>query len=184
MRAQSDDVPKAVGTRIGSLFQSVLLNRAPETGAKIPSKTSICGSVSGLYQHGYLALLARKAGILGALAARAGDLQHCMEARPGIEPGCEDLQSSTSPLRHRAAHGGALLAAVGASASERSGRAQARGRVARKRAGGASASERSGHAQARGRVSAVGESLGGNKKSARTEVRADFSRLLLVSVAP
>jgi hypothetical protein len=25
-----------------------------------------------------------------------------MEARPGIEPGCEDLQSSTSPLRHRA----------------------------------------------------------------------------------
>ena len=24
------------------------------------------------------------------------------EARPGIEPGCEDLQSSTSPLRHRA----------------------------------------------------------------------------------
>ena len=25
-----------------------------------------------------------------------------LEARPGIEPGCEDLQSSTSPLRHRA----------------------------------------------------------------------------------
>ena len=41
-----------------------------------------------------------------------------MEARPGIEPGCEDLQSSTSPLRHRAAHGGALLAAAGTSASD------------------------------------------------------------------
>lgn len=26
-----------------------------------------------------------------------------MEARPGIEPGCKDLQSSASPLRHRAA---------------------------------------------------------------------------------
>lgn len=25
-----------------------------------------------------------------------------MEARPGIEPGCKDLQSSASPLRHRA----------------------------------------------------------------------------------
>ena len=25
-----------------------------------------------------------------------------MEARAGIEPACEDLQSSTSPLRHRA----------------------------------------------------------------------------------
>ena len=28
-----------------------------------------------------------------------------VEARPGIEPGCEDLQSSTSPLRHRAKAG-------------------------------------------------------------------------------
>ena len=43
---------------------------------------------------------------------------YSMEARPGIEPGCEDLQSSTSPLRHRAAHGGALLAAAGTSASD------------------------------------------------------------------
>ena len=25
-----------------------------------------------------------------------------MEARPGIEPGCTDLQSAASPLRHRA----------------------------------------------------------------------------------
>ena len=25
-----------------------------------------------------------------------------LEARAGIEPACEDLQSSTSPLRHRA----------------------------------------------------------------------------------
>jgi hypothetical protein len=25
-----------------------------------------------------------------------------LEARPGIEPGCKDLQSSASPLRHRA----------------------------------------------------------------------------------
>ncbi len=28
--------------------------------------------------------------------------QICLEARAGIEPACEDLQSSTSPLRHRA----------------------------------------------------------------------------------
>ena len=34
-----------------------------------------------------------------------------MEARPGIEPGCKDLQSSASPLRHRASTsgGGQLL---------------------------------------------------------------------------
>ena len=28
-----------------------------------------------------------------------------LEARPGIEPGCKDLQSSASPLRHRASMG-------------------------------------------------------------------------------
>ncbi len=29
-----------------------------------------------------------------------------LEATPGIEPGCEDLQSSTSPLRHVASEPG------------------------------------------------------------------------------
>ena len=38
--------------------------------------------------------MAQKSGILRVLAASAGDLQDCMEARPGIEPGCEDLQSA------------------------------------------------------------------------------------------
>lgn len=32
-----------------------------------------------------------------------------LEARPGIEPGCADLQSATSPLRHRAGDGAQLL---------------------------------------------------------------------------
>lgn len=31
-----------------------------------------------------------------------------VEARPGIEPGCKDLQSSASPLRHRAPYGNKL----------------------------------------------------------------------------
>ena len=35
-----------------------------------------------------------------------------MEARPGLEPGCKDLQSSASPLRHRAStSGGAQMRA-------------------------------------------------------------------------
>ncbi len=33
---------------------------------------------------------------------RALSCQENLEARPGIEPGCKDLQSSASPLRHRA----------------------------------------------------------------------------------
>ncbi len=37
---------------------------------------------------------------LKSVAASAASRK--LEARPGIEPGCEDLQSSTSPLRHRA----------------------------------------------------------------------------------
>jgi hypothetical protein len=35
-----------------------------------------------------------------------------MEARPGIEPGFTDLQSVTSPLRHRASTGAHRLAMV------------------------------------------------------------------------
>jgi hypothetical protein len=35
-----------------------------------------------------------------------------LEARPGIEPGFTDLQSVTSPLRHRASIGGHPLAMV------------------------------------------------------------------------
>lgn len=31
-----------------------------------------------------------------------------MEARAGIEPACKDLQSSASPLRHRASRGSDL----------------------------------------------------------------------------
>ena len=38
-----------------------------------------------------------------ALAREASVKQRkTLEARPGIEPGCKDLQSSASPLRHRA----------------------------------------------------------------------------------
>jgi hypothetical protein len=32
-----------------------------------------------------------------------------MEASPGIEPGCADLQSATSPLRHEATPSARLL---------------------------------------------------------------------------
>ena len=34
--------------------------------------------------------------VAGVLSVR------CVEARAGIEPACKDLQSSASPLRHRA----------------------------------------------------------------------------------
>ena len=37
-----------------------------------------------------------------AIVRQRCNLLEVLEARPGIEPGCEDLQSSTSPLRHRA----------------------------------------------------------------------------------
>ncbi len=38
----------------------------------------------------------------GLKSVAASAASRTLEARPGIEPGCEDLQSSTSPLRHRA----------------------------------------------------------------------------------
>ena len=42
-------------------------------------------------------------GIKGPLNGRLWTAaEGVLEARAGIEPACEDLQSSTSPLRHRA----------------------------------------------------------------------------------
>ena len=44
-----------------------------------------------------------------------------MEARAGIEPACEDLQSSTSPLRHRASFAQARLCGGAAQVSSLGG---------------------------------------------------------------
>jgi hypothetical protein len=47
-----------------------------------------------------------------------------MEARAGIEPACEDLQSSTSPLRHRAILGWRAASATRQRASQPSSQLQ------------------------------------------------------------
>ena len=79
------------------------------TGASIAF--NVAGIVGGALAPFAAQWLAETAGVgwTGAWMAGASALSLTglllvskLEARPGIEPGCEDLQSSTSPLRHRA----------------------------------------------------------------------------------
>ena len=58
----------------------------------MPAATRPAKSASGIKPQGFAA----------RLIPYYGDGGICLEARPGIEPGCADLQSAASPLRHRA----------------------------------------------------------------------------------